>query len=101
MNWLAVIGLIAVAVLVGWNVLISSNMLETLRQINRLLEQRLRRPHHHPNAALTNYSTWTYRDGIWEIVETRVEIGFVPGDPPRRPGAYEGETVRRPAVRGQ
>jgi hypothetical protein len=101
MNWLANVALISVAVLIVWHVQVSNKTLDSLQQIKTLLEQRLRRPYHHPHAGLTNYSTWTYRDGIWEIVETRVEYGFVPGDPPRRPGAYEGETVRRPAVRGQ
>jgi hypothetical protein len=101
MNWLAAIALIAVAALVGWHIMVSRQLLETLQQIKALLEHRLRRPYHHPHAGLTNYSTWTYHNGTWEIVESRVEIGFVAGDPPRRPGAYEGETVRRPAVRGQ
>ena len=72
---------------------------ELLRQIKDLLKLMPRRSHH-PDHGLTNYSTWTYRNGSWGIVETRAENGFVSGDPPRRPGAYEGETVRRPAVRG-
>jgi hypothetical protein len=101
MDWSVVIPLLAVAALVGWQVLVSYQLLEILAEIKELLERRLRRPHHHADAGLTNYSTWTFRNTNWEIVESRAELGFVPGDPPRRPGAYEGETVRRPAVRGQ
>jgi hypothetical protein len=74
---------------------------DILLTIKDILDKYRPSPHHNHHTALTNYSTWTYRNGNWELAESRVESGFEPGEPPRRPGAYEGETVRRPAVRSK
>lgn len=54
---------------------------------------------HHGHAELNNYGVWTYRQGRWSLVEDRSLAGYTCGDPPRRAGTYEGETVRKPAVR--
>lgn len=97
MDWLSNVLLLAVAVLIGWGISVLFDIRTTLREISRQLSMRGVR--HHSPSVLTNYSTWTYRDGKWSIVESRLEVGFTVGEPPRRPGAYEGETVRRPAVR--
>jgi hypothetical protein len=56
---------------------------------------------HHKLSGLTNYSVFRYSGGAWQLVETRFEPGFISDDSPRRPGAYEGETIRRPAVRAR
>jgi len=97
MDWLPNVLLLAVVVLIGWGIRFLFEIREVLREISRQLPMRGIR--HHPHSVLTNYSTWTYRNGTWDVVESRAEAGFRVGEPPRRPGAYEGETVRRPAVR--
>lgn len=44
------------------------------------------------------YAIWAYRKGTWHLDSDRCGPGFVPGGPPRRPGAYEGEVVKKPGV---
>lgn len=99
MIWLQVVLLLMVALLLGWLTLLMNRVLNHLEQFGVLLRLLVSTGDCHAPDAMTNYSTWTYREGVWQMVDKRIENGFGTGEPPRRPGSYEGETVRRPAVR--
>lgn len=95
MEWVQPLLLVVIAGLIAWLIPLTYRMLDTL---NRIADSS--NGSRHAYAALTNYSTWMYKDGAWKVIESKIEPGFVPGEPPRRPGSYEGEIIRRPAVRG-
>ena len=101
-EWQITALLALIVILLGWLVYLAYAVLE---QLNRLsLARRPSDPHGgycHGISWMTNFSLWKYKDGRWRMVEEKCEQGFRPGDPPRRPGAYEGEVIRRPAVRNQ
>lgn len=84
--------------LVGVAIQVRDELKRSGQLLEKIAEQKNGTPH--GNVGLTNFGVWTYRSDRWQLSERRTEPGFVVGDPPRRPGAYEGETVRKPAVRG-
>jgi hypothetical protein len=105
MEWLIVALLFVIAGLTAWLVRVANQILASL-ELNAEY-QRVppweRRPYHtcHGYGSMVNYSTWRYSKGGWQLVDKRITDEFDLGDPPWRPGAYEGEVVRRPAKRKQ
>jgi hypothetical protein len=103
METLNVVLLVVIAGLIGWLIRIANQILASLERNAEF--QRIypwaRHPYHtcHGYGAMVNYSTWRYSKESWQLVDRQIEDEFELGDPPRRPGAYEGEIVRRPAVR--
>jgi hypothetical protein len=91
MDWVITLLLVVLAGLNGWLILMTYKILAFLAEPCR--------GSLHAHVGMTNYSTWMYKDGAWELIDRKLEPGFEPGQPPRRPGAYENEIVRRPAVR--
>lgn len=47
----------------------------------------------------TGYSTWSWRNGRWQMTEDRSQPGYVPGSAPAGTG-YEAEVRRVASVRG-
>jgi hypothetical protein len=41
---------------------------------------------------------WQFRQGKWELDESRPQPGYEPGPPPTFPGGYEGHRVRQSCV---
>lgn len=106
MDLLQMLLLVALTGLVGWLLGVAIQLREEAKRSARLLAKMVEllaedgRGTHHRGTGLTNFGVWTYNGSGWQLSERRTEPGFVVGDPPRRPGAYPGETVRKPAVRG-
>jgi hypothetical protein len=44
------------------------------------------------------FSIWAYRRGNWELEKEYCQNGFETGPPPRLPGAYEGQCVKKECV---
>jgi hypothetical protein len=39
---------------------------------------------------------WAFRGGKWQMSENNCRPGYEPGPPPKRSGAFEGESLRYP-----
>ena len=53
---------------------------------------------HEKSTGECGYAIWASRKGTWHLDSNRCGSGFVPGGPPRRSAAYEGEVVKKPGV---
>lgn len=53
----------------------------------------------HEVFAHANYSVWKFEDGTWRMIQDRTRPGFMPGDPPPRPGNFPNEIIKKPGVR--
>jgi hypothetical protein len=104
MESLVVVLLVVIAGLIGWLIRIANQILASLERNAEFqgIQPRARQPYHtcHGYGNMTNYSTWRFSEKGWHLVEQKLDKdNFELGEPPRRPGAYVGEIVRRPAVR--
>jgi hypothetical protein len=102
MEWLDRVLLLVIAGLIGWLIRLVYQILACLErnaEFQAAPPLRVSQPSCHGQGMMMNYSTWKYEAGRWRMIENRLEEGFETGDGPVRPGAYEGEIVRRPAVR--
>lgn len=98
----SIVALLAIIIaLLIWLTMLAFQMRNLLQGIDSSLQRLTLNPstRHHGHHDLKNFSIWTSRGGRWALVEEHCEPGYMSGDPPRRAGAYEGETVRKPAVR--
>jgi hypothetical protein len=102
MNLLVVALLVVIAGLLGWLIRVANQILASI-ELNAEFQSVFPPPrvplHTCHGFGSFNYSTWRYSEKGWHLVEKRLDDDFEEGDPPRRPGAYVGEIVRRPAVR--
>jgi hypothetical protein len=103
MEWLDSLLLLVIAGLIGWLIRLAYQILACLErnaEFQTAPAWRASDPSCHGQGMMTKYSTWKYHDGRWQLIEKHFEEKlFEPGEAPLRPGAYDGEIVRRPAVR--
>jgi hypothetical protein len=97
MQWLT----LALLIVIAGSGLVCVSLLAKINAALSRIDGRMRNGNnlHHAHTRLKNVTTYIYRGGAWSICEQRLEPGFADGGPPLRPGAYEGEVVRRTAVR--
>src|SRR5688572_26280786 len=101
MDVLIAVLLVSIGILVGWLIFLTYQTHAQLKRIMELIWTIWPGALHHAHGTMTNYSTWKYSGGAWRLVEQRLQPGFVAADSPKRPGAYEDETVRVAAIRAQ
>src|SRR5687767_3092273 len=104
MDWLVVALLVVIAGLLGWLIRVAMQILDSIERNAEFqtIFARRRMPYHtcHGSGSKTAFTTWRYSEAGWHLVEQKFDKDqFEKGEPPRRPGAYVGEIIRRPAVR--
>jgi hypothetical protein len=101
----ALLALLAVGLV--YVVVISQTVLKTLTRQERLIEFIAQRCGFGPSGGGTHmfgdpdygFCIWVFRDGKWSLSDDFSREGSEPGPPPRHPGSYEGEAVRKPSVK--
>jgi hypothetical protein len=102
-EWVVGALLVVIAGLLGWLIRIAIQIrdgIERNAEFQAIFPQRRDYQTCHGSGSKTNFSTWRYAEDGWHLVEKQIDVdNFELGEPPRRPGAYVGEIVRRPAAR--
>ena len=103
MESLVVAILVVIAGLLGWLIRVAIQIrdgIERNAEFQAIFPQRRDYQTCHGSGSKTAFSTWRYSEEGWHLVEKQIDTDYFElGEPPRRPGAYVGEIVRRPAVR--
>ena len=100
-------GLMVLMVLIQAALLwIGFGILQEVRQLRELSEQRPGQKLCPPGAAnssffavTTNYAIWCWRGSRWELELGSVHVGFEPGTPPKFPGSFVGQRVKSECTR--